>query len=242
MKKFIPFILLFIGILVIGGVFVVNKIKSGKGEGVDEEVALKEVALEKRPILSLIPTSDGHWLKLKLEKIEIDAKSVDYELLYKLADGRTQGVPGTVKLTGQSEIERELLLGSESSGKYRFDEGVEGGTLSIKFRDEKGRLVAKFTSEFKMSTDDDELTSVDGEFKFSLDEKTDDYFIVIEVVGIYESLPGTISSGPFGIFSSSTSEVSGKVNMSGNDIYWWNGKWEKLEEDKASDIGIFVAI
>ena len=45
-----------------------------------------DVALPERPVVSLTPTIDGHYLNLKIEKIVIDAKSLDYELLYKTKD------------------------------------------------------------------------------------------------------------------------------------------------------------
>jgi len=66
------------------------------------------------------------------------AASMDYELIYSTSDGGQQGVPGTVKLTG-TDIDRPLLLGSESSGKYRYDAGVEQGTMTLKFRDASGK-------------------------------------------------------------------------------------------------------
>src|SRR3972149_8163539 len=162
MKKFLPLIFLLLGVLVLVGVFFL--IKGKKEVPQDEEEKVPEIAFENRPITSLTPSEDGHWLKLQIDKVKIKAKSLDYELLYKLPDGRTQGVPGTVDLSSTTKIERDLLLGSESSGKFRYDEGVEEGTLTLRFRNSKGILTAKFLTEFSLISDTKTLSSIDGKF------------------------------------------------------------------------------
>lgn len=151
MKKYLPFILLGIGVLVVGlTFFFINKNKSA-GITEEEEVAA-EIPVDQRPYAALIPSMDGHWLKMKIEDIKVSgASSMDYELLYKVSDGRTQGIPGTIQLNGQTSIERNLLLGSESSGKFRYDEGVQTGTLTLKFRNDKGKLLGKLSTEWKLS-------------------------------------------------------------------------------------------
>jgi len=148
-RKYLPLILIGVGLVVLVGGFLFIKSRNKGGE---EEEVVKEIPADQRPLVSLIPSSDGHWLKLKIEKIRVQgAKSLDYELLYSLPDGRTQGVPGTVKIEGK-DIERDLLLGSESSGKFRYDEGVTGGTMTIRFRDTKGKLIGKLSTKFTLSS------------------------------------------------------------------------------------------
>ncbi len=183
-KKFLPHILLLLGILVVVGAYFFvtrNKDKDGVTEN---ETSLIEVSLADRPITSLTPSDDGHWLTLLVEEITIDAASLDYELLYKLPDGRTQGVPGSIALKGENKIERELLLGSESSGKFRYDEGVDKGTLTLRFRNEKGKLIAKFSTEFALLSGVSELVSVDGNFMVSLNKRSSEYFVVMETFGV----------------------------------------------------------
>ena len=82
---------------------------------------------------TLKPSGDSHWLKLEVNGISSKADSMHYELIYSLPDGRVQGVPGTVELEGKNNIERDILLGTESSGTYYYDEGVEKGSLTLKF-------------------------------------------------------------------------------------------------------------
>lgn len=220
MKKYLPFILLGLGIVILlVALFVLRKPKDSSDEA---EEAVAEIALSQRPVVSLTPSEDGHWLKLFVEKIVIEAASMDYELLYKLPDGRTQGVPGTVKLDGQESIERDLLLGSESSGKFRYDEGVENGTLTLRFRNDKGKLIAKLSTDFGLVTEVSEITSSDGSFKFTLASDSTDYFVVMSSFGVYEVPETDIVSGPFGIFSSSGDLVGRAENFKHWDKTSWS--------------------
>jgi hypothetical protein len=177
LKKYLPLILLAIGILLVGTFFVVRNKKSTDEVKTDDESVLAEVPVEKRPLVSLIPASDGHYLKLRVEKIVIDADSFDYLLEYTTANGLLQGVPGIAKVENGKAFETELLLGTESSGKFRYDEGVEKGSMELKFR-KNGKLVAKFKTDFHMQTASKDLTSPDGQFKYSLDKVAKGVFYV----------------------------------------------------------------
>lgn len=154
MKKYWPIVALLAGILVVAGVyFFVIKGGSKTSDNMSEEdQSVAEIPQDQRPSASLIPSMDGHWLKMKIEGIKVQgAASMDYELLYKIADGRTQGVPGTIQLNGQTSIERNLLLGSESAGKYRYDDGVESGTLTLRFRNSSGKLLGRLSTDWTLS-------------------------------------------------------------------------------------------
>ena len=243
MKRYLPLLLVLIGVLVLAGVyfFVLRKPAS---EEADEEESLIEVSLIDRPIASLTPKEDGHWLKLRIEKLLSGANSLDYELLYTLPDGRTQGVPGTILLKGETQIERDLLLGSESSGKFRYDEGVETGTLTLRFRNEKGKLLAKFSTKFHLQFATKELASVDKKLTYSLDKiPSKTYFVTMETFGIPQAPPGEVSAGPFGIFTSGKSAYPGSIKLTGGAVYLYEGaSWTKVEGGESSDIGIFIAV
>lgn len=202
-KKFLPLIFLILGVVVLGlSIYFVLGFRNPSGNQ-DQETAV-EIAFDKRPVVSLTPSDDGHWLTLKVEEISIaKAKSLDYELLYTLPDGRTQGVPGTVDLSSQTSFERKLLLGSESSGKFRYDEGVEDGSLTIRLRDSGGKLLTRFSSKFKLQSSVSSLVSVDGEFEYVLDKKsTKQFFVVMESNSLPEASQVTsVNQGPFAIFS-----------------------------------------
>lgn len=243
MKRYLPLLLFLIGVLVLAGVyfFVLRKPAS---EEADEEESLIEVSLIDRPIASLTPKEDGHWLKLRIEKLLSGANSLDYELLYTLPDGRTQGVPGTITLKGESEIERDLLLGSESSGKFRYDEGVETGTLTLRFRNEKGKLLTKFSTKFHLQSATKELVSVDKKLTYTLDKiPSKTFFVTMETFGVPEAPPGETSAGPYGIFSSGKAAYPGSIKLTGAAVYVYAGaSWTKVEGGESSDIGIFIAV
>jgi len=243
MKRYLPLFLFLIGVLVLAGVyfFVLRKPAS---EEIKEEEGLIEVSLIDRPIASLTPSQDGHWLKLRIEKLLSGADSLDYELLYTLPDGRTQGVPGTIDLKGESEIERDLLLGSESSGKFRYDEGVEEGTLTLRFRNEKGKLLAKFLTKFRLQSAIKELTSVDEKLVYTLDKiPSKTFFVTMETFGIPKAAPGKVSAGPYGVFTSGKSAYPGSLKLTSGTVYVFEGaNWIKVEGGESSDIGIFIAV
>lgn len=211
MKNKLPLILFGVGVFIFALVLVFVMRNRNNNNNNDAEEKLIEVAFVDRPYVSLTPRSDGHWLDLQIQKFNQIAKaaSLDYELLYTLPDGRVQGVPGTVKLEGLSELKRELLLGSESSGKFRYDEGVEEGTLTIRFRDSKGKLMAKFTTKFSMKSASakqalSELNSVDQNFKYTFAKPVkSDFYLVMETFGLpATSSVGQVASGPYGVFTS----------------------------------------
>lgn len=243
MKKFIPLILLGVGIIVVVFTFLVVRGSKVKEEPTNEETALFNVPLNERPVVSLTPSSDGHYLNLKVEKIVIEAKTLEYELLYKVPQGVLQGVPGSISLQGKDSFETELLLGSESSGKFRYDEGVEEGTLTIRFRNNDGKLITKFVSDFHMQSETGELTSIDGSFKYIPKVKSKDFFVTMVTIGIPDDKPGEISSGPYGVFSSSGKSLSGKVEIDSGSVYQFtSNKWTSLLDGESSDIGIFVVV
>lgn len=242
MKKLLPLILLFGGILVLGAVFffIAKSTKETPAPEEESEIA-PEVVLADRPIATLTPSADGHWLVMNIDQIKITAKSLDYELLYSLPDGRTQGVPGSINLAGSELIERKLLLGSESSGKFRYDDGVTQGTLTLKFRNDQGKLVAKFATVWHLQGSVADITSVDGKLKLTLKKApTKTFFITMETFGLPDGAPEGVTAGPWGIFSSASTKLSGTLDLGTPKSYRFSGtKWVEVTSSNF-DFGIFV--
>lgn len=109
-----------------------------------------------KPLISLIPRTDGHELKLKIEKIPTNIKEIEYELLYTAVDNNLEiekGAGDTLK-SPQSSIERNILLGTSSCTngcKYKYDTGVTGGTLSLTLVNQNGQF-ATFQTPFTLKT------------------------------------------------------------------------------------------
>ena len=239
MKKNTPLLLLVVGVLVFIGIFMFMRGRSN-GNLVEEEEFVPELAVSDRPFTSLTPSEDGHWLKLLVDGIDVPgAESMDYELLYKVEDGRTQGVPGIISLDGSSSIERDLLLGSESSGIFRYDVGVNSGSLTLKFRNGSGKLIGKVSTDFALLSDTKELSSVDEAFVFELKSAVKGtFFVVMETFGLPGEYAGNVASGPFGIFTSSTDSYPGSVTKPSDSLYWDGSSWQPATS--SNDIGVFI--
>lgn len=237
MKSKLPIILLVAGVILIGAIFM---LRGRGGSAPDDEDNVPELPVSQRPYTQLVPTEDGHYLTLMVSNINVpNAASMDYELYYDTAEGITQGVPGKVNLSGQ-DIERELLLGSESSGKFRYDEGVNDGTLTLRFRDKDGKMIGKVAGQWAFVNDTDKLSSLDGNFTYTLEESSEAYFVVMPTFGVPSSAPGEVATGPYGVFSSEEGPFPGEVNLSGN-VYGFTGEsWESLSGSTSEDIGIFI--
>lgn len=218
MKKVLPIIagILVLAVVVVG--FIIkskNKTSDTSGDDISNVPTLSE---SDWPAISLTPTdkpgvsgSDGHWLNFKVEKINIkNAASMDYLLVYSTSDGGQQGVPGRVELTGDS-IEKSLLLGSESSGKYRYDSGVEQGTMTITFRDKNGKMLGKLTTDFHLQSGVTELTSVDGIFKYTLDKVVKGVYFITMKTYKEPSVASVVWQNGYGVFASDGKSHSGKV-------------------------------
>lgn len=239
-KKFLPFAILLVLVFGILAFFVL-KGRGAKTEVVEEEAP--ELPVHMRPVTKLVPTEDGHYLTLIIENINVPGASLlEYELLYDTSDGIQQGIPGRVTLTGVQSVERELLLGSESSGKFRYDQGVDDGTLTIKFRDIDGKFVGKVKTTFKLYSGVNILTSADGKFSYTLEDESEDFFIVMETFGVPGSISDSVVSGPYGVFASTETPHPGTVSLGSNYLMLNGNEWAKLSSETSDDVGIFVGV
>jgi hypothetical protein len=221
MKKYLPFILIGVGILIIGIViFAIVRGSKGKNEELVEE-NIPELPQSQWPVVTLTPTnnpdvkgSEGHWLDFKVQKINVPgAASMDYLLVYNTSDGGQQGVPGSVKLTG-ADLERKLLMGSESSGKFRYDAGVERGIMTITFRDEDGKSMGKLSTDFHLQSGVTELTSVDGKFTYTLDKAAKGVFFVTMFTFLEPNASDYVTwKDGYGVFASDGKPHAGQVGQ-----------------------------
>lgn len=210
------------GILIVAvvGILLVKVTKNSKSTSGIQEASVPELSESQWPAVSLTPTENpdvagsmGHWLDFKVEKIDVQgASTMDYLLVYYTSDGGQQGVPGSVKLTGE-DVERKLLLGSESSGKYRYDAGVNQGSMTITFRNSSGKSIGKLVADFSLQSDVTELTSVDGLFKYTLSKSAKGvYFVTMKTfVEPKASDNIVIWQNGYGVFSSDGKPHAGSV-------------------------------
>jgi len=240
MKKYLPFIILGLGILVFVAAFFVMRKPASVETGEDEEGNLIELSLAEMPVVSLTPTEDGHYLNLKIEKIKVaNALTMDFQFLYDVPDKVQQGSSGDNIDISSGSFETDLLLGSESAGKFRYDEGVEKGVLTLWFRDSDKKLVTKLETNFHMQSNEDVLSSNDGKFKFELG-KPKGIYVVMNTLGLpdgYEFDANILNSGPYGIFSEN--DADGKAVFTDSGVYYkFDGSWSKSDKG----MGIFALL
>lgn len=243
MKKNYIVILAIIGIiLILGGGFLFWRSRTTKAPlpTPEPEGVLIETSLEERPYITLTPSDDGHWLTIDVSRIK-EAETLEYELLYNTITGATQGSINTVKLEGKSSYSKKILLGSESRGHYKYDEGVTQGSLTARLRGGKG--TRKFVIDFHLQQGDEELTSIDGNFSLEGAFPKTTFYLTMPTIGLPGDFEGEVILGPYGVFTSGSETVkNGVVNLELSEdseeakLYSWSGtawKEEKAEiEDK----------
>lgn len=184
---------------------------------------------DQKPYISLTPQNDGHRLDLKISNIPPSISEIEYDLIYTAKDENIEiekGVGGTAKIEGAS-MERELLLGTESctSGcKYKYDEGITGGTLSLSFISKDGQS-ALYEAPFVLSTSADikskglSLETENFSIKASVSSKSD-YFVLIKnfkpVYSVFSSGNGSgkVSSiTPSTVTKKDTSTITGDYSI-----------------------------
>lgn len=240
MKSSLPLFLLIGGVLIVSLVgFIIFNLRTRGGGGEEEEV----VAQVPAPQITLTPNSAGQVLSLWVAKIDTKAASLEYELIYNTDKGVLQGVPGSVDLGGKSSLTRDLTLGTCSSGVCRYDKGVKDITLTIRLRDNKGKLLVKFATPVALLTKTRELASSDEKFSLMLDKQGTGFYVVMQTGAVPGTLPGEVAAGPYGVFASGDTKQSGKVTLPGGTIQVYDGtKWAKLTGGKTSTLGTFVAV
>ena len=150
-----------------------------------------EMPIADRPLISLTPSADGHYLNLKLEGVPSSIASIEYEVLYDATDNGSQiekGIGDTIKLI-TSTIEKSLLLGTESCTngcKFSYDKGIIGGQLTVNFIDNQGQestfdtpYVLKTTADI---TKDGAITLTTANFSVKHKSKLtgNDYFVLLQ--------------------------------------------------------------
>ena len=150
-----------------------------------------ELSAEETPYVSLTPDTDGHNLKLEISNIPDFVTDMEYELLYTVSDNGLEiekGVGDSIKIDSTS-IEREILLGTASCTngcKYKYDEGVTGGTVNLTLYGDNGSAAA-VTANFALTTTADikkagaiALPTENYELPISGSITGNDYYVIVK--------------------------------------------------------------
>lgn len=138
-------IIIIIGLVVLFMVF--NKPKPKKEEPQDDVLPKSEIIPTVDQSVEVILTSKNNKeVVLKINKIPLGTTSIEYELSYLAQGDLPKGVIGTIPLGNEESIKRSITLGTCSSGKCVYDQGVESIKVSLKFIGEYGIRI--FEKEF----------------------------------------------------------------------------------------------
>lgn len=186
-----------LSVLLSGGFFVFKNIISPQ-----KEVILEEINLSfdpEGPYALLVPRRDGNALNLIVKRIS-SYESFTYVLPYLDKDGvgRGAGDPNTwITIEPEKgEFEQEILFGSCSqgftSGKEHclFDEGVEYGTLDLKFK--KGNKAYLMKMKWHQQKPDvalGKLTSADEHFSYTTQTSQGLQVIGFSIIGDLSGVP-----------------------------------------------------
>lgn len=207
MKKKLTIILIIIAVLlIVGGIFLIKG--RNKDQNVDEnqqdQKKTLETPLEDRPYVALIPRTDGKEFTLEISRIK-NAKTIEYELVYE-SQGLSRGVIGSVELSsGETEVSRKLLLGTCSRDVCKYDEGVEQGSLTLRFRGAEG--TRKFETSFHLQQGGKELTSIDNNFKLAGKFAANTFYLTMPTIGLPEKVEGKVLVESYGIFTAGSSSA-----------------------------------
>lgn len=235
MRKLLSIIVV---LLILGGVgffFFKGKKTVGPLPG-SSTTSTTQVPLEERSFITLTPRADGHEIKLEIQNIK-NTQTVEYELAY-MAGEFSRGTIGEAKLEGTDSLLRNLLLGSEScSGtgekkvcRYKYDEGVSEGTLTLRLR--RGSSAQKYEIAFHLQQGAEAkkgLTSGDGSFEFKGSLSSSAFFLIHSTVGLPKVPEGKIVGGPYGIFTSGSPATKGTIKLRLNQavqsvkVLGWDG-------------------
>lgn len=242
MKKIIIGVVVVVFILG-AGIFFLTKQKPANDEPVailptqqPEEGKVLEFSPE-NPLVVLYPRSDGRAVFLEVTKLT-GINTVSYEMIYqtKTQQEGTLGTPITIK-PSETSIRRELLFGTCSKNVCRYHEGVESGSISIKFG-KTGKPSDEWRADFKLETTaaGKKLTSMDENFILEMSGAPKSLYVITAPVS---SLPApiegkTVAGQPYGVFPASSlimKNMMVSIKVKNPDpsmkIYGWNE--DKLE-------------
>lgn len=174
---------------------------------------LNQEPVASRPFVLLTPRADGKAVTLSIQEMKKQATDAEYEVEYS-AGSLLQGAFGTIDSLSTLPVNKEILLGSCSSGgKCTYNTGVTGGTMTLRFGNPDYSLKQEWSYIEKANK---ETTWNARDAKFSLDvskaKNTASYVIVYNSPGYPGTPVGTVVAGPYAVAYAGT--VTGNATVS----------------------------
>jgi len=142
-------------LLLLGSGFFIMRGRSSPGSGqptpTPDYGTAEQLPAEKQPKAALEFDKAAHYVTVNITNIQAD--QVEYNLIYSatVKGNRIQsGVNASAKMEGKTEYSQEQLLGSESSGKFTYHEGITDAIMELTLRDAQNRSVFSATYPFEV--------------------------------------------------------------------------------------------
>lgn len=255
MKSSLKYLIPVLIVLIVIGVFIFKNPKkatqtpAGTARQVEQ---INQISIKDRPFVTLIPRADGKEVTLSLDQVK-NASKVEYELEYQ-TDSLIQGVFGNIDFTKETPpVSKNLLFGSCSKGKCRYDEGIVGGSLTLRF--EGGSQPYALKADFNLQNMfDRQGVFISKDAKATLDVGKSGlanatFMIISSTMGLPAAVDGEIIAGPYAFLAASSPKLSkasltikSKDDLSGAKLMYWNAKaWLELKAELgAGDISASV--
>ena len=226
-------------------------------------IAVNTLPLEERPYIIFMPKSKiepkslGHWVTFTVENVG-KFKQLEYEFEY-TTGSMIQGGLGRIDFTKERPpVSKEIAFGSESKGKYKYDEGVYTGQFTFTFSNGED---AALRTDFNLQNAGENngiFTTPDNkaELRTGKELKSGDYLIIASTLGLPGPVNGKVIAGPYGFYADSSRSLTNSTLIfngaeENTEILFWTGeKWQELTTQalnegvsaQINNLGTFVLI
>lgn len=133
------------------GLFALSRLNGGFGNKEKSSILPQNEIFPTVPAsvkVNLSADSKKQEATLTISGIPNGTESIEYELSYEAQGGIPKGVIGTIEPDGESTVDRQITLGTCSSGTCVYDKGIKSIKVTLRFDGEKGTQI--FEDNFKI--------------------------------------------------------------------------------------------
>lgn len=219
--------------------------------GVGEVKEVSEIELERRPFVTLTPTSDGAEIIISIESMS-NFDRIEYELTY-LADNPQmvgekiqRGATGADVNTKDQKYKKSILLGTASRGVRSPDKSISEGKLTMHLFKEEVEYLSKTGWNLQQTgSSTTTLQDESGNFELKVASFGKSYWVIVaDTIGLMPSYPfdpKDVILPTYGVFSvapelTTSSNLSIKLAQSDKTSQLYSAshadsKWLKIESN-----------
>lgn len=203
---------------------------------------INQLAVKDRPFVILSLRADGKEMTITVDKVT-NASKIEYEVEYNTKD-IISGFFGTIDLSKETlPAVKKGLFGTCSKSVCRYDEGVSGGSLTLRFEGGDQPYVLKTDFNLQQMFDREGVfTSKDAKATLDVGRTglpNATYLIISNTLGLPASLSqggpeaveGEVVAGPYSFvgaaspgLKNATISIQSKDDLNGAKLLFYNGK------------------